>query len=368
MSIDELTIFLGGKKFSLGDLLSRTDVSLSAFEGSVVEVCRRWIRGDDRFELTTSGSTGSPKDLAFSRSQMKASAQLTCQALGLKEGMTAMLCLDPRYIAGKMMIIRSLVRGMNIVVVDAVANPLSLLPNDFPFIDFAAFVPLQATTALEPANAKSLDNFGTIIIGGGPVSPDLRLKLQSLRRPAFYATFGMTETITHVALQKLNGENQSDYMRALPGIKFETDDRGCLVVHAPFVGRRPLATNDIVELTDQTLFRWMGRLDNVINSGGVKVSPESIEPEIGSTLSAIRITNRFFVCGMADARLGQEVVLVLEGLVSPDDEQSILTTLKARLPKYWAPRRVVYVEGFDFTPTGKVKRRETAAKASPRTG
>jgi O-succinylbenzoic acid--CoA ligase len=360
-----LSIAFGSTTLKLDDLRRRDASSFPPFERVVVEFCQQWMRGQEHFEVTTSGSTGIPKKIRFRREQLEASARLTSEALGLTEGMTAMLCLDPQFIAGKMMIVRSLVTGMNLIALNAAANPLDHLPKEVPHIDFAAFVPLQVITALGSPRSPGFDRFGTVIIGGGQADADLRARLQGLRT-SFYASFGMTETITHVALQKLNGENQTDNMHALRGIRFTTDERDCLVIHAPHIGDQPVVTNDIVEVVDQSTFRWRGRWDNVINTGGVKVSPEVVEPAVGTALARLHLHNRFFIWGNADELLGQEIVLVVEGTLDPETEVSVLSTLKEQLPKYSAPRKVFYADKFVFTSTGKIKRVESAAMASPR--
>ena len=203
--IEGRTIVLGSTKYSFEDIKRQDPKSFPPFERSVVELCQKWLGGDEEFEVPTSGSTGLPKTIRFHRKQMEASAMLTAEALGLREGMTALLCLDPAFIAGKMMVIRCLVTGMNLVTVNPVANPLDHVPGSDIKVDFAAMVPLQVHTILESQRAADLDKVGTVIIGGGQVDDELRAKLSAFQT-RFFSTFGMTETISHVALQKLNGE------------------------------------------------------------------------------------------------------------------------------------------------------------------
>lgn len=367
MNIEDLTIQFGSTKSRLGDLLKPEATPLPPFDRSVVDLCRRWVSTETQFEVSTSGSTGTPKKIVLQRDQLQASALTTGQALALTEGMSALLCLDPQFIAGKMMVIRCLVIGIDLIAMSPVANPLDHLPPDVLSIDLAAMVPLQVITALDSPRAGDFDKFRTVIIGGGPVDRSLRERLQTLRT-ACYATFGMTETISHVALQKLNGEDQSDYLHAVPGVSFSTDERGCLVIDAPFAQSNRIVTNDIVELIDPQKFQWLGRWDHVINTGGIKVMPEVVEPQIAGILVTQGVENNFFIHGMDHPGLGQEVVLVLEGKISTHVELTILESLRSHLPKYAAPRRVIYADKFSFTATGKVKRKETVANASPRPG
>jgi O-succinylbenzoic acid--CoA ligase len=298
---------------------------------------------------------------------MDASAKLTAEALKLQEGMTALLCLDPTFIAGKMMVVRCMVIGMQLITVKPVANPLDHITDTDTKIDFAAMVPLQVHTILDSHRAEDLNKIGTIIIGGGQVDDPLRARLSAFHT-RFFSTFGMTETISHVALQKLNGADASQYMRALPGVRLSTDERGCLIIKAPFISKSPLVTNDVVELIDQERFRWLGRWDNVINSGGVKVMPEAVEPVIEQLLAGMGIHQRFFVYGRQHPSLGSEVVLVMEGVLEDDIEESILAAMKNQLPKHSAPRRIAYAENFLFTSTGKIRRKESFGFASPRPG
>lgn len=367
MTIDSRTILLGTKKLTFGDLRQLDSKDFTPFERSVVEHCKEWMSDATGFEVTTSGSTGDPKKINFHRSQLEASARLTAEALGLKEGMTALLCLNPGFIAGKMMIIRCMVTGMNLIAVEPMANPLDHLPQEAPLIDFAAMVPLQVRTIINSNRAREFDQIRMVIIGGGQVDPELREKLQTLPT-SFYSTFGMTETISHVALQKLNGVNQDSYMQALPGVTFSTDSRGCLVIHAPHAEQQSIVTNDMVELIDSGKFRWLGRWDNVINSGGIKIIPEVAEQAIAVILPAIGIDRRFFVHGVDHPSLGQEVGLVIEGSLDRDKEESVLTALKEQLPKYSSPRKILYAGNFVFTSTGKIRRKESFELASPRPG
>jgi O-succinylbenzoic acid--CoA ligase len=366
MSLDNKFLLLNGRRIAFNQLKAENPLDYDPQERVVISFFREWLAGRSHFEAQTSGSTGVPKKITLSREHMAASASLTQQALGLSEGMTAMLCLDSELIAGKMMMVRAIVTGMNLLIIKPVANPLDHIPKGVT-VDFAAMVPLQVTTILESGRHPDFANIGTVIIGGGAVRGALRAKVKSLSTK-FIATFGMTETLSHVALQSLNGPHRTEYFHALPGVQFTKDDRGCLVIQASYLGGNAVITNDIVDLISATQFKWLGRWDNVINSGGIKILPEEVERIASEFFSARSVSNKFFVAGIPHSSLGEEVVLVVEGTLEESDEAAILFDLKEALDKYKAPRRVLYAEKFALTSMGKIKRRESAETASPHPG
>lgn len=341
---------------------------------------RAWLRGDDEFEVHTSGSTGAPKPIHLTRGQMEASARATGAALELVAGMTALVCLPVRYIAGRMMLVRGFVLGLNLVVVEPAADPLASLPADIA-IDIASFVPLQMQTLLDIALVaesdscfpddtarayhyrRRLDAMRAILVGGGPVSPTLEAQIRKLATPVYH-TYGMTETATHVALRRLNGGEPSPVFVPLPGVETGADERGCLHLRGPMSAGAVIQTSDLVELQPDGAFVWVGRWDNVINSGGVKVHVESVEAVIevlAAEQPALGLARRrFFVAGLSDERLGQVVTLVVEGGALTEDQAAQLRwALSQALPRHHAPRRIVYLPRFAETPTGKIDRAGT---------
>lgn len=315
--------------------------------------CKEWLNGRQTFIVTTSGSTGTPKTIELRREQMIASAKKTIKALGLQQGMTALVCLDVDFIAGKMMLVRSLVAGMNMIVVEPKANPLEDLGAEK--IDFAAMVPYQ----LEH-EGRNIDSIQKIILGGAPVSTALQNNIQELKTEC-YATFGMTETISHIALQKLNGNDRQDFFEALDGVDIRLDERGCLVIEADYLDD-VIITNDVVDLLDHRRFRWLGRWDNVINTGGIKVIPEKIEKVAGEYLSS----KKFFVSAIEHPQLGQQVVLVIEGMLTSNEENELMHLLRGKLSRYEIPKQVLYSQRFATTPTQKVNRKLSLENALPR--
>ncbi len=329
------------------------------FEESTLGFCQDWLTGKQEFKLQTSGSTGSRKIITVSRQQMEASARLTIEALQLKSNDTSLVCLDTKYIAGQMMLVRSLTHRMNIVVVDPSSNPFESIPLSLS-VDFAAFVPYQLETILNSTHSIRLGNLKHSIIGGAPLDLKTREALHSMACK-FYATYGMTETLSHIALQQLNGEQSQDYFEALDKITIGKDARGCLTIHANYLGPEKIITNDLVELISPKKFRWLGRWDNIINSGGIKVVPEKVELEVQKIFEDLNLKNRFFVFGFPDDRLHQKVVLLIEGSAFANETQAkIEMKLEEKLDHYHRPKELRFIPNFKETENGKVKRSETA--------
>ncbi len=290
---------------------------------------------------------------------MEASARLTEKALGLQAGYNALLCLDTHYIAGQMMLVRSLVTGMNIVAVEPAANPWDHLPDGLS-LDFVALVPYQLLAILNSSSAgKKLNDSKSVIVGGAPIDGKLKSSVASLNCQVF-ATYGMTETISHIALQKLNGEDKQDYFQVLPGISIQTDNRGCLTIAANYLGKEKIMTNDLVEILSPQQFRWLGRVNNVINTGGVKVIPEKIEREVERAFLELGLQNRFFISGVEDPAFGSKVILIVEGLALDEAlARRIYKSLDSRLARYETPKEIRTVEQFVETDTEKINRKAT---------
>ncbi len=353
-----MRVHLGGCWHTVESALHQPPSSWGDQERNALDVIRQWLSGKSEFTFQTSGSTGSPKSLTFRREQLEASAKLTADALGLKRGTTSLVCLDVNFVAGTMMIIRSLVTGMDMVIQPASANPLSGLQET---IDFIALVPLQLATVLRES-PNELNRISIVLIGGASLSMQSIEQLQD-RPNAYFATYGMTETLTHIALQRLNGPHVQDTFRLLPGIDASTDERGCLVVQAPHLGSTPIATNDHVEFTSPTNFRVIGRTDAVVNSGGIKIHPKKIEDVVHRVLMALGIQVRFFITGKPDEQLGERVCLVLEGQPqSSAVEVAIKDGLGKQLGKFEVPKEIQYAQLFSETPTQKIDRLATLRK------
>lgn len=343
-------IELRGTRTPLTSLERIDKTKLTPNELQAVDFCIHWLNGQSTFNITTSGSTGTPKPITIERKAMTASAAATVKALGLRAGMTSLVCLDTHFIAGMMMLVRCLNTGMNMIVAEPSANPMKGLHEIS--VDFTALVPYQLKAMLKEGQRLSI---GTIILGGAAVGAELIRDIQQVSS-ACYATFGMTETLSHIALQRLNGHSKQENFHTLDGVRIRTDPRGCLVIESDYLDN-VVITNDLVDIISPREFKWLGRYDNIINTGGIKVMPEKIESAVATWIAANRLSNRFFVTGLAHSQLGEQVTLVLEGSLSQEDEHSLLSSLRATLSKYEVPGRVFYKEHFVETKTGKVDRR-----------
>tara|TARA_B110000240_G_C13486797_1_gene447842 strand:- start:548 stop:1594 length:1047 start_codon:yes stop_codon:yes gene_type:complete len=296
-------------------------------------------------KVQTSGSTGVPRIIEIKKEFFINSAIATGEFFDLKEKTTALMCLNPEYIAGKMMLIRALVLGWELDVVSPSSNPLSNIEKVY---DFSAMVPLQVFNSM-----GYLHKIKKLIIGGGVVSKGLESKLENLAIEVF-STYGMTETVTHIALKRLNHflldtERSRSVYKALPNISISTDSRDCLVIDAPLVSDSVIVTNDIVNIKSDNEFEWLGRVDSIINSGGVKLIPEQIEQKLSDIIS-----QRFFISSLPDDTLGEKVVLVIEG-----EEKNVDFSSVANLSKYETPKEIFYLSKFIETETKKIQRKKT---------
>ncbi|MDG1573068.1 AMP-binding protein [Robiginitalea sp. M366] len=317
------------------------------FEKEIGDFLLDWISDSPHIVQQTSGSTGPPKPILLEKEKMVASARATGAYFGLGAGTRALLCLPASTIAGKMMWVRAMVLGWSLYYVKPSLNPLKELGKP---IDFTALTPAQVRSSL-----KSLPKVGRLIIGGAPVSRALLRTLKNFSAE-IYETYGMTETITHVAVKPISGPraiSPDGPFQALPDIRFEQDARGCLVVYAPYLGEEPVVTNDQVELLSETTFRWLGRADRVVNSGGIKLFPETLETKLSEFMD-----HRFFLAGEKDPQLGERLVMVVEGT---GDGEALLASLKEKvaLEKNHWPRAVYWTEAFAETRSGKIDRPST---------
>lgn len=294
----------------------------------------------------TSGTTGDPKSLPLSRDRMIRSAEMTLKYFNLRPGDTALLCLPVEYIAGKMMFVRALVGGLNLLTIEPAGNPLQFLDSK---VDFAAMVPLQVYEALK--QKESFRIIKKLIIGGGEIHNNLLGNIRKLTATEVYETFAMSETYSHFAVRRINGKAPSADFMTLKDVKIDVDERGCLLVDVPGITHGPLLTNDLVELTGEGRFRWLGRIDNVIKSGSVKIIPEVLEKRIIQILGT-----EVLVVGIPDKKLGQKVILVLEETKLPTKVESITDILASSLGKYELPKEVRVLPEFPRNNSMKIDR------------
>lgn len=344
---------------SVDEMLSYT----KGFYSDIHQFLETWFSDNKTITVQTSGSTGAPKSIQLKKELMLNSAKATGTFFNLPQKTTALLCLPIQYIAGKMMLVRAITLGWHLDIVAPNSNPLQKVEKQY---DFSAMVPLQLEKSLPKIN-----KIKKLIVGGGVVSSSLQVKLQTISTEVF-ATYGMTETITHIAVKKLNKPlsflarmanqpaiQKKTFYKILPNVIIYKDQRNCLVIDAPKVSEHVIFTNDVVELISDTKFRWLGRFDNVINSGGVKLHPEKIE----ENLSEI-IKTRFFVAGIEDEKFGEKLVLILEDVISKTVEKSILDKIQnlTSLSKFEKPKEIYFTKYFVETKSGKVQRTQTLQK------
>lgn len=347
-----------GVKYTHHKFLKKDFNKSSETLNTVVKFINDWQSETDYILQKTSGSTGKPKTIKIKKSQIKASALATLNTLELKAGDHALLCINPEYIGGKMMIARALIGNLNFSIAPIIGNPLenySLTEK----VDFFSFVPYQLEKILDesPEKIQLFNSSKAIILGGAPVSDLLAQKIRaSIKSSKVFSTYGMTETVSHVALKLINSD-KNEVFKALQNIRFSVDDRNCLIIHAPKIsGQEKLITNDVVNLVSPTEFEWLGRHDYVINSGGIKIHPELIEKEILALLQKANINNRIFAFGLPDKKLGESLNLMIEGEV---DINSIYNLLKMKMKAFHAPKNVFSISRFEETESGKINRRKT---------
>ena len=327
-----------------------------------------WNNDSDRVLVHTSGSTGKPKPMMVEKKRMLNSARITCDFLGLKPGDSALLCMSLDYIAGKMVVVRSIERHLHLISVSPSGHPLKDINEE---ITFAAMVPMQVYNTLQvPEERERLTHIRHLIIGGGAIDASLEKELQALPgNIAIWSTYGMTETLSHIALRRINGAEASEWYQPFDSVKISQTDEGCLVIDAPLVCAETLLTNDIVEIepyiynkVEKLRFRIKGRKDNVICSGGIKIQIEEVEALLKSHLE-----KPFMLAKKKDEKFGEIAVLLTED----EDLKKVEATIRRLLSgksddsnksseskshKYWIPREFRYVEHLPLTETGKPKR------------
>lgn len=339
---------------------------------TVNDFLQEWNSPSETLLVHTSGSTGKPKPMWVEKQRMLNSAHITCDFLGLRPGDSALLCMSLDYIAGKMMVVRSIERKLRLFSVKPSGHPLSdeslakMVEMDF---DFVAMVPMQVYNTLQvPQERERLSRIKHLIIGGGAIDDALAEELRSLPG-AVWSTYGMTETLSHIALRRLNGEEASEWYQPFDSVGVSLNSDGCLVIDAPLVCSEPLVTNDIAEIKQQeassvasyssdassslktssphVLFRIKGRKDNVICSGGIKIQIEEVENLLRQHLDA-----PFLLAKKKDEKFGEIAVLVTES----GDLEGVEAICRQVLPKYWVPRQYLHFDQLPMTETGKPKR------------
>ena len=344
------TYHLSRTQSALPDLEELPEFAQEAFT-----FCKDWLDGKDSFVQATSGSTGVPKLQEITRQQLMASATATGAFFGVNSEFKLLCCLNPAYIAGKMMLVRALVWDCEITLVEPNAAPLASQEEPF---DLVAMVPLQVEASLSsPSSLEKLRSIQTVLIGGAPLSDSLQMAL-SKEGIVAWQTFGMTETVSHIALAPI-GTGELIY-EALLGVEIGVSENQCLWIQSPMSGAEKIETNDSIELRSKNSFVWLGRADFVVNSGGIKLFPEQLEKKINAWMTARYPGVPYFFFGEPDDRLGQRLVLYVEGEASQFNLEALEEGLKKLLGKFEVPKKINLLPQFTYTETGKVNRPVTA--------
>lgn len=343
--MDHTAISVDGCTITPGSL-AEWRAGRSGFPAELADFLESWWNDSPTMPLQTSGSTGKPKTIHATKAAMAASAAATCRAFGLEPGATVLLCLPLRYIAGQMMVVRAIVGGLNLITTAPSSTPLAGLQQD---IDFAPMVPMQLASTLATENgAAQLARVRTLLLGGGFVDAALEEKLQEFPCRV-YTSYGMTETLSHIALRAANGPHRSAFYSPLPGVRLHTTPQGTLCIDAPYLDIDSLSTNDLVELRPDGTFRILGRVDAVINSGGVKIQAEKLEQELHR-----RTGLQVLALPQPHPVLGQCIALLWEG---PAAAETALREACACLPRYHQPH-ALYRTTIPRTSSGKPARSE----------
>ena len=338
-------IKIEGKLYTLPQLLQHIsllqDEDMKSFFQELYDFLEQWFSETDSIEVCTSGSTGTPKRMLVSKQRMMQSAKLTCEYLQLTPSDTALLCMSLRYIAGKMMVVRALVAQLNLILSPPSGHPLANISTP---IDFAAMIPLQVFNSMQSFVQKErLKSIGTLIIGGGMIDADIEKELHDFPK-AVYSTYGMTETLSHIALRRVSGKDASSYYHPFASVELSLSADATLVINAPLVAEQVLYTNDVARIHNDGSFEILGRKDNIINSGGIKIQIEEVE-----TLLRPYFNSPFAITYVADPRLGQALVILSE-------DAAALTLSYDMLPPYKRPKQILIVDRIPQTETGKIDR------------
>ena len=341
-------LLLQGKEYTAGDisrLVAEEAENCPPALWDLYLFLEKWFDASPVITVHTSGSTGAPKELVVRKDRMMQSARLTCEFLNLQAGDAALLCMNLRYIGAMMVVVRSLVAGLNLIVRPASGHPLSDIEEP---LRFAAMVPLQVYNTLRvPEEKARLEQTDILIIGGGAVDDSLEAEMSALPT-AIYSTYGMTETLSHIALRRLNGETASKHYYPFPSVELSLSAESTLVIKAPLICGEVLQTNDIACIYPDGSFTIAGRKDNVINSGGIKIQAEEMEKRLRPFIPV-----PFVVTSVPDPRLGQALTLLIAGQVDARELESKLQTV---LDAYHRPRHIFMTESIPQTENGKTDR------------
>ncbi len=351
-------IQLNNIQFSSAEILQTAaektcDPNVPQWEKELFTFLHEWFTESDHILVQTSGSTGKPKSIALPKSLMYKSAKRTIAFFGLQKHDRILLNLPCQFIAGKMMVVRAIVGEMNLIAIDPTENPDCLEHDNF---SFGAMVPNQVFKLKSETGIRQLQNISKLLVGGSAISHELEKQISMLSNRVV-STYGMTETATHIAIRELSGENKSEYYQCLPEITVGINSSGCLQIHLPEL-QEPLQTNDLAEVSSPTTFKILGRADSVIISGGIKYAPEVIEKKIEHLLN-----RRFVISALQDEKLGEKLVLVIEG--KPFETLELEQKTEQILLAFERPRQIIFIDEFPETGHSKLAREEIKQRIQP---
>ncbi len=344
-------LLLNGAWISEEDIVNLNPSGASAKDpliGKTLNFLQEWFDDQGKILLKTSGSTGQPKQIHVDKQKMVYSAAMTNTFFNIDENHKLLLCLSPEFIAGKMMIVRAMLAGAELITTSVDSNPIRTLKQA---IDFSAMVPLQLASILNETPEK-LNLIKKLIIGGSAFPPYLEQQIQNVQTDCWH-TYGMTETLSHVALRKMNRGDRSDYFVPLKGIDISADERGCLMITMPYLSDQPIVSNDVVAIEQQG-FKVLGRYDEVIITAGYKIHPGIVEDKLSPF-----IKQKFFIAPEISVKAGQQVILFIEDQLTMYDLFMLWDKLEKCLKPQEIPRRIVQCDQFHYLPSGKLDKLKT---------
>ena len=338
--ISKQTITIEGRTYSAKEIIEGIPLYDHGSPG-LNKFLEDWFNDSEEITIYTSGSTGQPKPINVKKMHMMQSASITCGFFNLKSGDKVLLCMSMNFIAGKMMVVRAIVAGLDLYPIEPSGHPLSSSETCF---QFASMVPLQIYNSLQiDSEMEKLKRIGILLIGGGAIDSNLETALKDFTNKV-YVSYGMTETLSHIALRRINGSEASLSYTPLPFVTISLSKENTLVINAPMVSDKILTTNDIAEINKDGSFRIFGRKDNIINTGGIKVQAETLETILGKY-----IKTPFAISSLPDKKFGEIIVLVVE--------QTIDKLLYSKhLPTYQRPKKIIQVTKIPLTESGKINR------------
>lgn len=319
-----------------------------AYYKEIISFLEDWFSKNGYIYVNTSGSTGTPKPIRVQKKHMINSARLTCDFFSLKEHDSILLCMPVRYIAGKMMLVRAIIAQLNIWVEVPSGRPFACFNKP---LEFAAMVPLQVFNSLQYAKDKErLQAVSNLLIGGGAIDEEMAFELKLFPNQV-YSSYGMTETVSHIAMRKLNGSDVLNRYYPLKSVELDKSKEDTLIIKAPLVSDEVLKTHDLVEFYEDGGFRVLGRLDNMINSGGVKIQVEKVEEKLQNL-----IDTPYVLSSRKDTRLGEALTLLIQS--EPYDTTDLINKMKTVLTAYENPKNIFFTDHIPMTETKKIRRAE----------